>query len=83
MPRIVRPGDVNRTRYVPEGWEGRCPKCWAIVLTEPFDRNIGDETLYVVACPTPECDGRIPVSPPGVLSDAHLAAVSYLLPAER
>lgn len=83
MAIIIVPGDINRTRFVPAGWEGRCPMCGAEVLTEWHDFNLGDGTEFLIACPTERCEGRIKVSAPDSHNGAHASNGAYSMLAEK
>lgn len=83
MARIIVAGDVDRTRFAPPGWMGRCPLCGAVVVTESRDFNLGDGMLFLIACPTPRCEGRIQVSSHEAHNGAHASSVEYLQHVER
>lgn len=78
MARIIVAGDVNRRHFAPPGWMGCCPLCGAVVVTESRDFNLGDGTLFLIACPTPRCEGRIQVSPHDIHNSGHASGVEYL-----
>lgn len=84
MAKIIQYGVATRTVYVPEGWQGQCPKCLTIVETELHDLNLGDEHEYLVGCPLPGCDGRVPVVyAPSYSTNIPAVFSGAVLPTER
>ena len=80
MARIVVPGDIHRSRFVPSGWKGQCLACGSVVVTGSEDLNLGDGFSFFIACLTPRCEGRIMVLAPrshtGFLSNLALRIFS-------